>query len=56
MIDMSINSCYKEVLVKLEREEKIVADPPLDKRPKRHGQPTYGKKARITFPRLSDNG
>lgn len=53
MIDMSINSCYKEVLTKLEREEKIIADPPLDKRPKRHGQPTFGNKVKVTFPPLS---
>jgi three-Cys-motif partner protein len=42
---------YKDALRKLEAEGKITVEPPAHSRPKRKGQPTFGEKIEITFPR-----
>jgi three-Cys-motif partner protein len=42
---------YKAALNQLESEGKIVADPPASKRPKRHGEKTFGPNVKVIFPR-----
>ena len=41
---------YKDILTQLETEEKIKANPPADKRPKRKGKVTFGDNVKVTFP------
>jgi three-Cys-motif partner protein len=41
---------YKAVLAAMELADKIKADPPHTKRPKRLGQVTFGPKVKVTFP------
>lgn len=45
-----IEENYKEVLKKLEEKRMIIADPPVDKRPKRGGKPTFGDNVWVEFP------
>jgi three-Cys-motif partner protein len=42
---------YKAALLELEKEGKIIADPPAAKRPPYRGQPSFGPKVRVTFHR-----
>lgn len=41
---------YRAALSKLEQENKISANPPSDKRPRRKGQVTFSEKVIVTFP------
>ncbi|RLC07546.1 MAG: hypothetical protein DRH43_11580 [Deltaproteobacteria bacterium] len=41
---------YKEALVRLEEEGKIVASPPAEKRKKRYGKVTFADSVKVTFP------
>jgi len=41
---------YKEVLNRLEASNSISAEPPVAKRPKRHGKPTFGDEVWVSFP------
>lgn len=45
---------YKEVLNRLESNGRIPADPPMDKRRKRHGKPTFGDDVWVSFPAKGD--
>ncbi len=45
---------YKEVLVRLEKEGKIVASPPAEKRRRRNGKVTFGDSVKVTFPTPKD--
>ena len=45
-----IKSNYKSALIKLEEAGKIVADPPVQRRPKRKGEVTFADWVRVTFP------
>lgn len=45
-----IEKNYKEVLEKLEREGKIIADPNYNKRRKYKGKVTFGPNVKVTFP------
>ena len=45
-----IPSHYKDALLKLEEQGAITADPPAEKRPKKHGKPTFAEKVVVTFP------
>ena len=45
-----ISKNYKDVLIKLEANGKIITEPPVNKRPKRKGQITFGDKVNVTFP------
>jgi len=47
-----IGSNYREVLINLEKQGKIIADPPIDKRPQRKGIPTFGDNVKVTFPKV----
>lgn len=49
-----INKNYKSALIKLEAEGRIKAEPPAEKRPKAHGQPTFGDNVSVTFPASGD--
>ncbi len=40
---------YKQALLNLEATGKIVSDPPVEKRPKRKGQTTFGPDVKVTF-------
>jgi hypothetical protein len=42
---------YKDILLKLELEGKLVADPPAHKRRKRKGKITFGDNVLIKFPK-----
>jgi len=44
-----IDTNYKEALRQLEAEGDIVADPPVDQRPKRKGVVTFADEVRVTF-------
>jgi hypothetical protein len=44
-----IDTNYKEALRQLEAEGVIVADPPVDQRPKRKGVVTFADKVKVTF-------
>jgi hypothetical protein len=46
-----IKTNYKKALTNLEVSRKIRADPPADKRPKRHGALTFSDNVVVTFPR-----
>ncbi len=46
-----IGENYKEVLKELEKDGKIVADPPMDKRRKRKDIPTFGDDVMVKFPK-----
>lgn len=48
-----VDSNYKEVLIKLEAEGKIQADPPADRRLKRNDKMTFGDNVEVTFPARS---
>lgn len=41
---------YKEVLIKLEIDGRVLATPSADDRPKRKGSPTFGDNVEVTFP------
>lgn len=41
---------YKKVLLTLEQEGKITANPPMASRPSRNGQKTFGPNVNVTFP------
>lgn len=41
---------YKDALNELEVENRITAEPPAGKRPKRSGKPTFGDDTSVTFP------
>lgn len=41
---------YKDVLIELEAEDKIITAPPAAERPKRKGKPTFANRVRVTFP------
>lgn len=43
-------SNYKEALLRLEESDKIITDPPRDRRRKRGGKPTFGDKVKVTIP------
>jgi three-Cys-motif partner protein len=45
---------YKEALVRLEEEGKIVASPPAEKRKERYGKVTFADSVKVTFPILKD--
>lgn len=45
---------YKEALVRLEEERKIVASPPAEKRKKRYGKVTFADGVKVTFPVSKD--
>lgn len=45
-----IDKNYKHVLIELEAEGKIIADPPASKRRPYKGEPTFGDNVRVTFP------
>ena len=45
-----IDKNYKAALRQLEREGKIAADPPAEKRQRRGGEVTFGPKVTVTFP------
>jgi three-Cys-motif partner protein len=42
---------YKAALLQLEKEGKVAADPPAAQRKPYKGQPSFGPKVRVTFPR-----
>jgi three-Cys-motif partner protein len=42
---------YRAALIKLEADEKIIADPPASKRPRRNNGPTFGPNVLVTFPK-----
>jgi hypothetical protein len=44
-----IDKNYKQVLIELEAEGKVIADPPASKRKPFKGEPTFGDKVRVTF-------
>lgn len=41
---------YKEVLIRMEQQGKIAADPPYTMRPKKKGEVTFADSVRVTFP------
>lgn len=41
---------YREILIKLEADGKIITDPSANKRRKRKGEVTFGKNVEVTFP------
>ncbi len=41
---------YKAVLLEMEKNGLVEADPPAAKRPRRYGKPTFGPKTEVTFP------
>jgi three-Cys-motif partner protein len=43
---------YKDALRILEKQRKIMADPPMKKRPTRNGQPTFADKVMVAFPEV----
>lgn len=45
-----IEKNYKSILRKLEKEQKIVVDPPEEKRQSRMGEKTFGPKVKVKFP------
>lgn len=45
-----ISSNYREALIHLEQQGKIIADPPANERPKRKGIRTFGDNVKVTFP------
>jgi len=45
-----INKNYKAILIKLEQEGKIIADPPINDRVVRQGKPTCADHVKYTFP------
>lgn len=45
-----IEANYKRALISLEKAGKIEAAPPMDQRPKRKGEFTFGPKVRVKFP------
>lgn len=47
-----ISPNYKQALISLEKQGKIVTDPPSDKRPPRKGIPTFGDNVKVTFPKI----
>jgi three-Cys-motif partner protein len=46
-----IKSNYKQVLINLEEQGKIITDPPADQRPKRKGEVTFADGVKVTFPK-----
>jgi three-Cys-motif partner protein len=50
-----IKTNYKRALTNLEVSGKIRADPPADKRPKRHGLSTFSDNVIVTFPGREDS-
>jgi len=50
-IDKSyVQKNYKDVLIKLEAEGKILTNPPINERPKRKEKVTIGNDVEVTFP------
>jgi three-Cys-motif partner protein len=47
-----ISPNYKQALISLEKQGKIVTDPPADKRPLRKGIRTFGDNVKVTFPKI----
>jgi three-Cys-motif partner protein len=45
-----ISKNYKEALRKLEQQDKIITDPPANKRRKYKGEITFGEEVKVTFP------
>jgi len=45
---------YKAVLLEMELAGEIEAEPPVDKRPKHKGAPTFGPNTKVTFPDPED--
>jgi len=49
-----IKANYKKVLTQLEREGRIITNPPANKRIKRKGEVTFSDNVRVTFPVIGD--
>ena len=45
-----VKSNYKKALINLESKGKVTAEPPAEKRPKRHGEMTFGDNVIASFP------
>jgi len=49
-----IKANYKDALIRLEQENKIIANPPKEKRKKRGSKPTFADDVAVTFPKRGE--